>query len=148
MKPEVDQVLRVVTAKLLGEVAPAVGDAYVQGQVEAIAALIAAAADEYDRAAHVRVEENRRLRKLFADTAPLVSDPALRATLSVAAETIETSFRIADLNALNDRLRALLIDLHAFVESCGEEWASRANRAIWAELRTAAAARAISFYPL
>ncbi len=68
MKPEVDVVLRSMMTKLLMEVAPAVGDAYVRSNVEAMVALLAAAAEEFDRAAEVRVEENRSMR----------SDPARR----------------------------------------------------------------------
>jgi hypothetical protein len=76
-----------------------------------------------------------------------VPDGGLRARLAVVAEEREPSLRIGDLNAANDRLRALLIELHAFVEDRGEEWARRIDGAIWAELRASARRRAISFYP-
>ena len=65
MKPEVDVVLRSMMTKLLLEVAPAVGDAYVRSNVEAMGALLAAAAEEFDRAAEVRVAENRSMREIL-----------------------------------------------------------------------------------
>jgi hypothetical protein len=147
MKPEVDVVLRSMMTKLLLEVAPAVGDAYVRSNVEAMVALLAAAAEEFDRAAEVRVAENRSMREILRAATPHVPDARIHARLAAAAEEREPSLRIGDLNATNDRLRALLIELHALVEGRDEEWARQIDGAIWAELRASARRRAISFYP-
>ena len=147
MKPEVDVVLRSMMTKLLVEVAPAIGDPYVRSNVEAMVALLAAAAEEFDRAAEVRVEENRSMRAILRDAAANVADGEFRARLTVAAGESDSSLRIGDLNAANDRLRALLIELHSLVEAVNEEWARRIDGAIWAELRASAQRRAISFYP-
>jgi hypothetical protein len=147
VKPEVDVVLRTMMTKLLLEVAPAVGDAYVRSNVEAMVALLAAAAEEFDRAAEVRVAENRSMRAIFQAASAHVSDGELRARLALAACESDTSLRISDLNASNDRLRALLIELQALVEGRDEEWARQIDAAIWAELRASARRRAISFYP-
>ncbi len=133
--------------KLLLEVAPAVGDAYVRSNVEAMVALLAAAAEEFDRAAEVRVTENRSMRAIFRAASAHVADGDLRARLALAADESDASLRIGDLNASNDRLRALLIELQALVEGRDEEWARRIDGAIWAELRALARRRAISFYP-
>jgi hypothetical protein len=148
MKPEVDFVLRSMMETLLAEVAPAVGDGYVRRNVEVIAGLMAAAAEEYDRAAHVRAEENEALRRIFRDAAPSVLDAGLSARLEASAAERDSSLRVSDLNAANDRLRALLIELHALVETRDEGWARRVNRAIWDELRKSVNRRAISFWPL
>jgi hypothetical protein len=148
MKPEIDLVLRVVMSKLAVEVAPVIGDAYVRSNVEVMAGIMAAAAEEYDRAAHVRAEENGAIRRIFCDAAPSVSDGELRGRLQSAADERDSSLRVSDLNAANERLRGLLIELHAFVETRGEDWARRVNRTIWEELRASAARRAISFFPL
>ena len=147
MKPEVDLVLRSMMTKLLLEVAPAVGDAYVRSNVEAMVALLAAAAEEFDRAAEVRVAENRAMREILRAATEHVPDEGLRARLAAATEEREPSLRIGDLNASNDRLRALLIEVHALVEGRDEEWARRIDRAIWTELRASAHRRAISSYP-
>jgi len=147
MKPEVDVVLRSMMTKLLLEVAPAVGDAYVRSNVEAMGALLAAAAEEFDRAAEVRVAENRSMREILRRPTKHVPEGDLRSRLAVAAEEREASLRITDLNAANDRLRALLIEIQTLVEGSDEEWARRIDRAIWDELRASARRRAISFYP-
>lgn len=148
MKPEVDFVLRSMMENLLTEVAPAVGDGYVRSNVEVIAGLMVAAAEEYDRAAHVRAEENEAMRRIFRSAAPSILDAGLRARLEAAAAERDTSLHVSDLNAANDRLRGLLIELHSLVETRDEGWARRANRAIWDELRESVNRRAISFWPL
>jgi hypothetical protein len=147
MKPEVDVVLRSMMTKLLLEVAPAVSDAYVRSNVEAMGVLLAAAAEEFDRAAEVRVAENRSMREILRATTEHVPEGDLRSRLAIAAQEREASLRIGDLNAVNDRLRALLIEIQALVEGSDEEWAHQINRAIWAELRASTRRRAISFYP-
>ena len=147
MKPEVDVVLRSLMTKLLLEVAPAVGDAYVRSNVEAMGTLLAAAAEEFDRAAEIRVAENRSMRAILLAAAEHVCAPELRRRLIAAAEEPEPSLRIGDLNAANDRLRALVIELHALVENREEEWARRIDGMIWGELEASARRRAISFYP-
>ena len=147
MKPEVDVVLRSLMTKLLLEVAPAVGDAYVRSNVEAMGMLLAAAAEEFDRAAEIRVAENRSMRAILLAAAEHVCAAELRRRLIAAAEEPEPSLRIGDLNAANDRLRALVIELHALVENREEEWARRIDGMIWGELEASARRRAISFYP-
>jgi hypothetical protein len=148
MKPEVDQVLRAAASQLLTELAPALPDAYARANVEVMAALLVAAAEEYDRAAHLRVEENRSLRKIFAQYGPSVPESRLRERLATAAAEADPSLRVSDLNSANDRLRGLLIEFHALVENIDEEWARRANRAVWAELAASASRHALSVYPL
>jgi len=147
VKPEVDVVLRSLMTKLLLEVAPAVGDAYVRSNVEAMGMLLAAAAEEFDRAAEIRVAENRSMRAILLAAAEHVCAAELRRRLIAAAEEPEPSLRIGDLNAANDRLRALVIELHALVENREEEWARRIDGMIWGELEASARRRAISFYP-
>jgi hypothetical protein len=148
VKPEVDVVLQAMMAKLVSEVAPRIDDAYVRSNVEVMAGLLAAAAEEFDRAAHVRWEENQAMRRIFREAAASLPSIELRARLEAAAGETETSFRVRDLDAANDRLRALLIELHAYVEAREDEWARRTNRVILAELVASAKRRAISFWPL
>ncbi len=148
MKPEIDSALRAAAGTLLAEIAPAVGDAYARSHAEVLAVLLLAAAEEFDRAAEVRTIENRAMRRIFAEAAPFVADRALRERLESAAREEESSLLVSALNAVNGRLRALLIELHALVEAHDEEWARRTDRAIWEELRASANRRAISFFPL
>jgi hypothetical protein len=147
MKPEVDVVLRSMMTKLVLEVAPAVTDGYLRSSIETMVALLAAAAEEFDRAAEVRVSENRSMRSILGAAAAHLPEGDLRARLALAGDESDSSLRISDLNASNDRLRALLIELQAFVEESDQQWARTIDAAIWAELRASARRRAISFYP-
>ena len=101
----------------------------------------------WDRAADRRVEENRALRRLFVQVAPEIDDPGLRARLEAASGEEEESLRISDLNRSNDRLRTLLIELHADVEEIDTEIARRIEAAIWEELRVSTERRALSLAP-
>jgi hypothetical protein len=148
MKPDVDQVLRIIATKLASEVAPSIADAYVRSNLEVAAALLIVAAEDYDRAAHVRVEENRAIRTMFRDVAPGVSDPALRDRLVAAANGGDESLRITDLDRSNGELRSLLIELHAHADGRSDAWAEATRRTIWHELARGAERRAIGFYPL
>ena len=147
MKPEIDVVFQSMMMRLVTEVAPAVADGYVRSNVEVMAGILIAATEEIDRAAAMRVEENAAIRALFRDAIPSLSDAALRGRLAEAAAEGEPSLRISELNRANDRLRRLLIELHAFVEEHDQEWARRIDRAIWEELRAGTERRAISFNP-
>jgi hypothetical protein len=148
VKPDVDLVLRVVAAKLVNEVAPAIGDAYVRSNLEVAAALLLVAAEDYDRAAEMRVEENRALRALFADRGPGVEEAALRARLLAVAQTVDANVRVSDLERSNAELRALVIELHAHADARSDAWAIETRAAVWRELTSGVARRAIGFYPL
>jgi hypothetical protein len=108
------------------------------------AALLLAVREEFDRAAARRVEENRALRRLFADAVSVVAGDRLRARLRDAAATEDTSLLVPDLERRNNELRALLIDLHAHVESLPGDDARALEDAIWRELRASTERRRLS----
>jgi hypothetical protein len=147
MKPEIDQALRSLSARILMDIAPNVAVDYAKASLEVTAVLMLVAAEEYDRAADIRAEENRAMRGLFRDAAPDVPETDLRGRLESAAAGEDSSLRVSALNAANDGLRSLLIELHEYVEVRSESWASRINHAIWKELEASAARRAIPFFP-
>lgn len=131
MKPEVDVVLGGFLGTLLTEIAPQLGGEYSLGSVGLVAMTMGMAAQEYDKAADVRVAENREMRALFADAAGVVEDKGLKVRLSEAAATEDTSFRISALNATNDALTKLLIELQATVEESRASWAAGLEARIW-----------------
>lgn len=141
MKPEVDQLLGLTAAQIAAELAPLLPAGYAQGQATLGAVMLSLAAQQYDRAADIRVAENRELRALFAELAPLVADGALRAQLETAARGAETSLRIAALDDANYALRRLLIALHAQIEELPGEGARHAEKRIWSVLRASAERR-------
>jgi hypothetical protein len=147
MKPDVDVTLQIIADSLITEIAPKISDDYIQRNTMITGMLLQSAAEEWDRAAARRVEENRTLRRLFAEVAPEIGDPELRKRLEAASGEEEESLRISDLNTSNDGLRTLLIQLHAHLEEIDTETARRIEAAIWQELRVSTERRALSLAP-
>lgn len=147
MRPSVDRVLQQLAANLATEVAPAVSVDYVQRNTGLVSGLLLCAAEEWDRAAAWRVEENRELRRIFAEAVIHVADTGLRGRLEEAAQGEEGGLRIQDLDRENDALRALLIELHAHVEELKGPAARHLEAEIWKELRRSTERRALSLSP-
>ena len=147
MKPDVDVTLQLIAASLMTEIAPKISDDYTQRNSMLTVMLLQSAAEEWDRAAARRVEENRTLRRFFAEVAPEIGDLDLRGRLEAASGGEDESLRISDLNRSNDGLRTLLIELHAHVEETDTETARRIEAAIWQELRVSTERRALSLAP-
>lgn len=147
MKPEASHALERLMQALLTEIAPAVQPAYLRASVSIQAMLLLTIREELERAAARRVEENRALRALFADAAQSVSEGALRDRLTSAAASIDASLLVAELEAGNRALRALLIELHAHVESLAGPPARRIEAAIWRELAASTERRKLSLGP-
>ena len=147
MKPEATHALERLMQALLVEIAPAVEPSYRRANVSIQAMLLLTIREEFDRAAARRVEENRALRALFAGALDAVGDSALRERLVAAASGADTSLRVPDLEADNRALRALLIELHADVESREGAEARRIEAAIWRELASSTERRKLSLGP-
>ena len=147
MKPDVDVTLQIIAASLMTEIAPKISDDYTQRNSMLTVMLLQCAAEEWDRAAARRVEENRTMRQLFAEVAPEIGDRDLRDRPEAASAGEDESLRISDLNRSNDGLRSLLIELHAHVEEIETEAARRIEAAIWQELRGSTERRALSVAP-
>jgi hypothetical protein len=147
MKPEIERVLEVCAIGLMGDVAPHVAPSYRQATVLSTAVILTSVREELDRIAERRILENRALRSLFLDSLPAVEEPGLRDRLDVAAREEEVAFKISELGAANARLRGLLVELHAHVESCEGDDAQRVESAIWRELRRSTERRRLSLGP-
>ncbi len=147
MKPDGDQLLRVLGGGLMADLAPQLADDYLQRNAMVTGMLLAAAAEEWDRAAARRVEENATLRALFADAAQDIEDGALRQRLARAAEPGAGALLTSVLERENAELRAILIELHAHVEALGTEEGGRIEREIWQELGRSTERRALSSAP-
>lgn len=148
MKPDPSHVLERVMQSLLAEIAPAVQPAYRQASVAMHAMLLGSVREEFDRAAARRAEENAALRALFADAAATLGDAGLRERLASAARTADASLRVPDLDAANLALRALLIELHAHVETLAGPEARRLEAAIWRELAASTERRKLALGPV
>lgn len=150
MKPEVHDVLGVFAGSLLTSVTPEIESQYVRDDLALMAFLLMVSAEDYDRAAEVRVQDNRSMRTLFAAAAEHVADADLKQRLEEAANGNEASLRITDLNASNDALKRLLIEVHEHIETAasnGATWAHALDRKIWDILDASTQRRAISINP-
>ena len=134
MKPVVDNVLQGCFATLLMEVAPHLGAEYSVGDVSVMGLMLFMSAEEYDRGAEVRTEDNAEMRSIFAEAASQIEDAELRRRLSDASDARDTSLRISALDKTNDALKALLIDLQAYLEGQGGDWAAHMERRVWKHL--------------
>ncbi len=147
MKPDVPKALEIVAGRLLFDVAPHVAPSYRQSSVGVTAMLLGIVREEWDRAAARRVQENAALRALFRDALPVVTDTDLRGKLAAAADSADASLLVSELDASNDALRALLIELHAHVETLQSAAARALEDAIWRELVASTERRKLSLAP-
>jgi hypothetical protein len=147
VKPDGDQLLRVLAGGLMGDLAPRLVDDYLQRNAMVTGMLLTAAAEEWDRAAARRAQENTALRALFVDAAPGIEDGALRRRLEEAGASATDGMLVSEFERENAALRAILIELHAHVEALGTEEGRRIEEAIWRELRRSTERRALSIAP-
>lgn len=147
MRPEVTRVFQTFAMDLMMRVIPEIGSAYHQGTIGMMASMLLMAADEWDRAASRRVEENARLREIFTASAPVITDSALRGRIVALAATRDDDLRVSALEKNNCDLRAALIDLHAHVEALEGAAARRVEEEIWRELAKSTERRMLSTAP-
>jgi len=147
VKPDPTRVLEQLAAALVGDVLPNVQPHYRQASVAILAGLAIAVREEFDRAAARRFEENAALRALFARGAEVTTDAALAARLREAAASRDASLLVPHLDASNRALRALLVALHAQVETLATPAARELDEAIWRELALSAERRRLSSGP-
>jgi hypothetical protein len=147
MRPEPTRFLGVAAGHLMLKTAAALGDGYDQSSISVMGLMLTQLAEEFDRAAARRVEENRELRRIFAESAPVVADDALRGKLAQAARGEDANLAVSALEENNCELRALLIDLHAHVEELDSEAARSLEAEIWRELVTSTERRKLGIGP-
>lgn len=138
MKPDIPAVLAELAGLVARNAVPDVDPAERAGALGLSAALLGLAAEAWDGAAQRLVEENRALRALLASAGDWASRDAW------LAEGGDDDLRISALSAMNARLRAALIDLHAAVERDPSPEARELEAEIWEELRRSTERRLMS----
>jgi len=144
VKPDENLVLADFAARFAGEIAPQVQPAYLAAAIGMSAGILGMIAEDWDRSASRRVEENRAVRGLFRDAAGLGLEAGLAARLAALAEGNDDDLRLSALEAGNEVLRAALIELHAAVEAMDGAAATALNDAIWRELAASTERRRLS----
>ena len=139
MKPSPDLILNYAFAKIAMEMGPALPPGYGQGSATITGVLLLMVAQEFNRAADIRVKENAAMRALFAGAVESVGGE-LAQRLLAAAGAQDADVNLVTLDRANGALKTLLIELHVQAEMTG----ARDHEArILAFLRDAAAARQV-----
>jgi len=145
MKPDADVMLAGFAGTMLMDIAPQLGGEYTLGSVGIISMSMLMVAQEVDRAADVRYQENVQMRALFAEAAKLIDDKNLAGRLEAASTTKDESLRVRALDASNDALKKLLIELQAVAEVSKAPWAAGLEGKIWDFLLGSVEARRFVF---
>jgi hypothetical protein len=143
MKPEVDQILEISAGQLMAGVVPLLPDSYSQGSTALLSFLMLFSAQEYERGAEIRATDNAEMRAAFGALAPIVGDADLKKKLEDAATSTVSSLLISKLNQSNAHLRALLIELHIYLESQDGDDVRAGEKRIWDVLKASAARRLV-----
>ena len=143
MRPEAGDLLMGGFGTLLMDIAPNLTASYAAGSATLVGLIMYCASLEYERGAEVRRRENEMFRTIFHDAQSHL-DGDLGARVREAAAGADETLTISALNAANDALRRVLIDLHAHVEETDGAWARRTEHEILRALDASARMRAIA----
>lgn len=141
MNLTLETTLRGVADTLRDRILPALDDAFAGEAARLAEMLVTLCANTVDGAAAVRAQENAAIRALFADAVPLLADGTLAERIGAAATATDPGLRISELYDANGRLRALLVELHACIETVDGVAARMLDRRIWRLMRDAEVAR-------
>ena len=134
MVPSVPLVLNGLARTMLMDLLPQTTHAYSGQTLQLAGALAMMCAQEFDRAAARLADENAALVALLSDAASVVGAAALRDELRAATAAPSPNLLVSALQERNRTLRALLVRLHAHVETLDDGAARALEGRIWAEL--------------
>jgi hypothetical protein len=136
MKPDPPIVLNGIIAEFSRYLVPEVRNSFSQGVMGMGLTMLYMIGQEYDRAAARLVEEDDAVAALLQDATYSLpaGDLADRVRTAISAPR-HADLRVSALEHDNARLRALLIEVHAAIESVGGEEARTIEERIWAELQ-------------
>ncbi len=135
MRPDPGRVLMGLTAKLALAVAPDCRTPFGQTTAGHAAGLTMVLAQEVDRLPDRLYRETEAVAAMLTDALPLLDATLAGRLRDVLANRTAPDLRISSLQAANDTVRAVLIDVHAAVEAQGSAEAREMNERIWDELR-------------
>jgi hypothetical protein len=136
MKPDLPTALHALGERIRADAVPAMAqNHYGSAQMLRGLELLKTVADEMDRAAAWRIEEEAAVRALFKGAAPQVDDAALAADLHALLEVPTGDLRLSALDQRLAALRQQLIALHAWAETRGGAQAAAIAAVVWDELR-------------
>ena len=134
MRPQADHILRTTATTLITQYLPGIEKEHERYELGLSALLMMVVSEEFDRAAHRRIEENHALRRIFAESLSVIKDDDLKRRVERASERTEDNYHMSALDKLNCELQEVLIELHTHIEALEGEGARNINEAIWTEL--------------
>jgi FKBP-type peptidyl-prolyl cis-trans isomerase (trigger factor) len=134
VRPEIPIVLADHAKRLLERIMPQL-TGFDANSVAMMSFMLTMIAEEWDRSAAWRIEENVAIRALFQAASPVVADAGLAKRLETLAAGTDSDFHIKELDKSNNELREALTALHAHVENLRTAEAKKVDESIWAELR-------------
>ncbi|MBK6662450.1 MAG: hypothetical protein IPG47_06730 [Thermoflexaceae bacterium] len=136
MRPDAGRVLNGVAVALMTRVAPEIRTPFGQQLAGLSAVLLRVVATEFDRIADRLSVENAAVAAILSDAAAVLPDASLAVRAGEAANAATPpDLRVSTLQAINDRLRAILVEVHAAIEETPGEEARAMEERIWEELR-------------
>ncbi|OAI41292.1 hypothetical protein AYO38_04055 [bacterium SCGC AG-212-C10] len=135
MRPDPPRILQGIGISVLTAVTPEVQTAFGQSLSGMAGMLNLMIAQEFDRMADRLLTENAAIVGLLEDASPLVDPPLQTRIAACPAELQPANYLVSTLQSANDRLRAVLIDVHAAVVALPGDDAAKMNERIWDELR-------------
>jgi hypothetical protein len=136
MRPDAGRVLNGVAVALMTRVAPEIRTPFGQQLAGLSAVLLRVVATEFDRIADRLSVENAAVAAILSDAAAVLPDASLNVRAREAANAATPpDLRVSTLQAINDRLRAILVEVHAAIEETPGEEARAMEERIWEELR-------------
>lgn len=130
MKLTLEASLQRIGQMLRERLAPELQSDFIAQSARLAGGLLNICANWVDDAAELRVMENAAIRALLGEAASVVSGEwSMR--LAEAARSADPGLKISVLDAENHRLRALLAELHAEVETMADSNAKATDQRIW-----------------
>jgi hypothetical protein len=148
MSVDLVRLLQTMGGSLMAGSALTLREDYQQKTALVLGVLLMMAGEEGDRLVERLAQENAALRSLFGRAATALAGSALAERLTDAAAGRDASLRISSLQSENHRLRALLVEVHAFVEEDERPEARPLEAEIWSELARSNQRRSLTLAPL
>ena len=134
MRPSCDHILRTIGEVLATRYIPIQPSDHAKSELGLTALVLGVIAEEFERVAHRRIEENREMRKIFKQAVSVVTNDDLKNRLREASEKMEVDFHTSALDQLNCELQEVLIELHDHIEDLEGDAARELEETIWQEL--------------
>lgn len=145
MRPDVPRVIGGISAAIMTQILPELRTPIAIQNTTLAVGLMVMISQEFDRAAARLVEENRALRELLTGARSILDDEGLATRVQEAVGAgDDPDLHVAALQASNDRLRAVLIDVQARAEAADGRDFDNLNERIWAELQESTRRRHLS----